>query len=111
RDGTLQAPLNFSSEAFSPQGIAVGYFNHDGFPDLAIPDFSSNTVVVLINSGSWDPPASTTAASGRPICDGCLRDLPVPVHAVSTHAQGLRLRGVLRRLARSAPDGVAFRLG
>src|SRR5262249_46531292 len=60
-DGTLQAPLNFSSGAVSPQGIAVGDFNHDGFPDLAIPDFFTNTVQVLINSGSWDPPATSTA--------------------------------------------------
>src|SRR5262249_42286333 len=44
------------------------------------------------------------------IGDGCLWDLPFPVPRVSTHAQGLRLRGVLGRLAKDAPLGVAFRL-
>src|SRR6516165_5639301 len=40
---------------------------------------------------------------------GYLRDLPFPVRGVSTHAQGLRLRGVRGRLADSADLGVAFR--
>jgi hypothetical protein len=61
-DGTLQAPLNFSSGAVIPEGVAVGDFNHDGFPDLAIPDFHTNTVQVLINSGSWPALTTTTAA-------------------------------------------------
>src|ERR1700736_1339307 len=47
----------------------------------------------------------------RPIGGRCPRDLPVPVQRVSTHAQGLRLRGVHERLAWSAARGVAFRLG
>jgi hypothetical protein len=42
---------------------------------------------------------------------GYLRDLPFPVQRVSTHAQGLRLRGVLGRLADRVAFGVAFRLG
>src|SRR5512147_2197824 len=33
---------------------------------------------------------------------GCPRDLPFPVRRVSTRAQGLRLRGVLGRLANDA---------
>src|SRR5262249_14734179 len=46
----------------------------------------------------------------RPIADGYQWDLPFPAQRVSTHAQGLRLRGVLGRLADSAALGVAFRL-
>jgi hypothetical protein len=46
--------------------IAVGDFNGDGRPDVAVPDFSSNTVGVLINSGSWNPQASTTTAPPSP---------------------------------------------
>jgi hypothetical protein len=41
---------------------------------------------------------------------GSLRGLPVSVHRVSTHARGLRLRGVLRRFAGNAVPGVAFPL-
>ena len=50
--------------------------------------------------------------SGRPASPsgGCPWDLPFPVRRVSTHAQGLRLRGVRRRLADDAALGVAFRL-
>src|SRR5262249_22933743 len=36
-------------------------------------------------------------------------DLPFPVRRVSTHAQGLRLRGVRGRLANTVALGVAFR--
>jgi hypothetical protein len=61
-NGTFQAPLSFSG-ASDPSGLAVGDFNRDGFPDLAVTDFSSNTVDVLINSGLWDPPAITAATA------------------------------------------------
>jgi hypothetical protein len=47
-----------------PGGVAVGDFNRDGFPDLAVTDISSNTVDVLINSGTWDPPAPTATTAG-----------------------------------------------
>jgi hypothetical protein len=64
--GGFQSPLSFSSGATFVSGLAVGLavgdFNGDGFPDLAIPSYSSNTVQVLINSGTWDPPATTTTA-------------------------------------------------
>src|SRR5262249_13140209 len=45
----------------------------------------------------------------RTIGEGQRWDLPVPVQGVSTHAQGLRLRGVRDRLAGGADPGVAFR--
>jgi hypothetical protein len=65
--GGFQGPLSFSSGATfnfgSAVGLAVGDFNGDGFPDLAIPSYSSNTVQVLINSGTWDPPALTAATA------------------------------------------------
>src|SRR5271157_5640479 len=35
-----------------PTGEAVGDFNGDGKPDLALADFSGNTVSVLINRGN-----------------------------------------------------------
>src|SRR5262249_39452818 len=42
---------------------------------------------------------------------GYLRGLPFPARGVSTHAPGLRLRGVQRSLAIDATAGVAFRFG
>jgi hypothetical protein len=65
--GGFQSPLSFSSGATfnfgSAVGLAVGDFNGDGFPDLAIPSYSSNTVQVLLNSGTWDPLAITAATA------------------------------------------------
>jgi hypothetical protein len=69
-NGTFQAPLNFPSGAGFSGAVAVGDFNRDGFPDLAVTApktqtfAASNTVDVLINSGIWGPPASTTATAG-----------------------------------------------
>ena len=66
--GGFQSALNFSSGVVFVSGLAVGDFNRDGFPDLAITDGSintatANTVVVLINSGTWDPPTTPLAPS------------------------------------------------
>jgi hypothetical protein len=62
-NGTFQAPLSLSGPS-NPSGLAVGDFNRDGFPDLAVTDFSSNIVDALINTGMWGPPASTAATAG-----------------------------------------------
>jgi hypothetical protein len=66
-NGTFQAPLNFSSGVGDPAALAVSDFNRDGFPDLAVTNFFSNfsvgnSVAVLINSGTWDPPTTPLAA-------------------------------------------------
>jgi hypothetical protein len=46
----------------------------------------------------------------RPTEDGSFQGLPVPMHRVSTHAQGLRLRSGLGRLAIIDAHDVAFPL-
>jgi hypothetical protein len=61
-NGTFQAPLNFPSGANLSGAVALGDFNRDGFPDLAIADVQSNSVEVLVNSGSWGTAATTTSA-------------------------------------------------
>src|SRR5438045_815864 len=35
----------------SPQSVAVGDFNRDGIPDLAVPNNSGSTVSVLLGNG------------------------------------------------------------
>jgi hypothetical protein len=62
-NGTFQPPLSFPFGATRPLAVAVGDFNHDGFPDVAIADYLSNTVQVLINSGTWPAPATVAAVS------------------------------------------------
>ena len=44
--------------------VAVGNFNGDGFPDVAVMDSSLNSVAVLINDQSWPPPPPPTVSIG-----------------------------------------------
>jgi hypothetical protein len=60
-NGTFQAPLTFPSGANNPNALAVGDFNRDGFPDLAFVDANTNSVAVLLNSGTWPAPAAASA--------------------------------------------------
>src|ERR1017187_10141474 len=46
----------------NPYSVAVGDFNGDGKPDLAVANYSSNNVTVLLGNGS----GGFTAASGNP---------------------------------------------
>ena len=50
----------------SPQYIAAGDFNNDGKADLAIANFGSNNVTILLGNGN----GSFTAAAGSPIMVG-----------------------------------------
>ncbi|HYA18576.1 MAG TPA: FG-GAP-like repeat-containing protein [Bryobacteraceae bacterium] len=49
-----------------PQVVAVGDFNGDGIPDLAMPNASSNNVTVLLGNGS----GGFTPAAGSPFAVG-----------------------------------------
>ena len=48
-DGTFQAPQAFGAGT-NPASVAVGDFNGDRRPDLAVANFNSNNVSVLINN-------------------------------------------------------------
>src|SRR5438552_2544520 len=49
-DGTFQAARNFATGAHSVS-VAVGDFNRDGVPDLAVVNFTSSSVSVLLGNG------------------------------------------------------------
>jgi hypothetical protein len=50
-DGTFQSARNFSAGSGSgPNGIAVGDFNGDGRPDIAVADQNSGTASVLLSN-------------------------------------------------------------
>ncbi len=48
-DGSFQVAQNFGVGR-APYSVAVGDFNVDGRPDLAVANSDSNTVSVLINN-------------------------------------------------------------
>jgi hypothetical protein len=69
-DGTFQSPLNYAA-GFEAFYMAVGDFNGDGFPDLAVANNlgfgGANTVSVLLNAADWSAPqASSLSVNGFP---------------------------------------------
>jgi hypothetical protein len=65
-DGTFGAAQTFVVGT-EPAAIAVGDFNGDGFPDLAVANTGSNSVAVLLNSANGSAAqAGSFAVSGFP---------------------------------------------
>jgi hypothetical protein len=65
-DGSFQPARNFPA-GVGPQSVAVGDFNGDGLPDLAVANNSSNDVSVLLGNGDGSfQPAQTFAVGPRP---------------------------------------------
>src|SRR5205814_2304370 len=50
--GGMEAMQNFAAGA-GAWAVAVGDFNRDGFPDLAVANANSNNVSVLLNAADW----------------------------------------------------------
>jgi hypothetical protein len=57
-DGTFQAPRNFSA-GVSPQSVAVGDFNGDGRPDIAVSGIEQFGVSIFTNAGGGNFTSST----------------------------------------------------
>ena len=50
-DGTFQPAVEYAT-GLEPEYLAVGDFNGDGKPDLAISNLASNTISILLNNGN-----------------------------------------------------------
>ena len=61
---TYQPIVNLSTGIITPHYFAVGDFNADGKPDLAVPDFGGNTLSVYLNQGggSFSAPVVSTVS-------------------------------------------------
>ena len=62
-DGTFQAAVNYAAGS-RPYSVAVGDFNGDGKPDLAVANGSSNDVSVLLGNGDGTFQAAANYATG-----------------------------------------------
>jgi len=54
-NGTFQAAVNYAVGS-GPRSVAVGDFNADGQPDLAVANVTNNNVSVLLNTSAFPPP-------------------------------------------------------
>jgi hypothetical protein len=57
-----QPIVNISTAAITPHYFAIGDFNGDGKPDLAVPDFSGKTISIYLyqGAGNFSSPTVTT---------------------------------------------------
>src|SRR5262249_62118803 len=62
-DGSFQAAHTFAGGNF-PSSVAVGDFNGDGIPDLAVANTRSNNVSVLLGNGDGSFQAARNFAAG-----------------------------------------------
>ena len=88
-NGTFQAPKTFAT-GFQPVSVTLGDVNGDGKPDLAVTDFSSNRVSVLLNIG--------LAANADPVCSSA-RAVPSVILSRDHKLQPIRIDGI------TDPDG------
>jgi hypothetical protein len=68
-NGTFTAAPGTPATGATPMAIGVGDWNGDGFPDLAVANYSSSNVTILLNLGPF-PTTTTLAASPNPVVYG-----------------------------------------
>jgi hypothetical protein len=70
-DGTFQTTHVSYVAASGPGSLAVGDFNGDGWPDLAVANSGSNgpsvDVSILLNDGNWPTSPGPRSQPGRPL--------------------------------------------
>jgi hypothetical protein len=67
-DGTYQVAVNYATLGTGPVSIGAGDFNGDNSVDLAVADFATNDVTLLLNNGSGGLTASSSiGVPGGPI--------------------------------------------
>jgi hypothetical protein len=81
-DGTFQDPVSFTTGARLPVSVAVGDFNGDGWPDLAVANSASNNVSILLNDSNW--PMSPRGAPGRGAGQGLPKDALASLSLLAT---------------------------
>jgi FG-GAP-like repeat len=101
-DGTFRSAQYFAAGS-DPESVAVGDFNSDGRPDVAVPDYSNGNVLVLLNTGDWRSlqvsgfPSPTTAGQAQTFTLSALDNYgnPLPNYSGTVHFTSSDLQAVL----------------
>ena len=97
-DGTFTTKLT-PDVGNGPQGVAVGDFNRDGIPDLAVTNSTDGTVSILLGNGDGTFTTKSTPAVGsvgEAMAVGDFNGDGIPDLAVSNYGYGTGNRPVLR---------------
>lgn len=73
--GTFEARVNFATQA-GPGSVAIGDFDADGKPDLAVTNFNNNSISVLKNTATSGTFTASTLATQVNFSTGALGDNP-----------------------------------
>ena len=65
-DGSFQAGVSYAGGGAYPVGVAVTDFNHDGIPDLAVPNYDHSIGILLGDGDGTFQPARLLASPGQP---------------------------------------------
>ena len=80
---SAQCPFSFATRVnygagAEPYSVAVADFNADGRPDLAVANFTSNNVSILLGNGNGTFQAAVNYAAGTSPFNECLAGSPGP---------------------------------
>lgn len=74
-DGSFQPPRTvYLGPSQNPRGVAIGDFNRDSRPDVAVANAAANTVSVLLGNGDGTFQPTLTAAAGIGSCSVAVGD-------------------------------------
>jgi flagellar hook assembly protein FlgD len=114
-DGTFGTKVDYGV-GNGPISVAVGDLNHDNQQDLAVANYTSNTVSILLNTGAG---SADVDAGADPVIALLFAPTPNPARSVSTitfsspstEVVTLEIRDIAGRLTQVLSSGVKYSAG